>query len=149
MSLSHTTSMLSDQLIKRENSESFTMFYSVMNLMLSLLQLLLCKLHKSLLRKLCKLRNSSQLSQSCHTKLDCWLIHSKTIFSQSASSSCLDLESDCQTSSIFMSCSHKCCLFNAHLFFLILYKLYSISYILLSLRTMTFFQKRHCLSSKL
>ena len=67
--------------------------------------------------------------QSCHTKLNCWSVHSKTIFLQSASSFCLDLkQSDCQISSIFMSCSCKCCLFNAHLFFLILYKLYSISY---------------------
>src|SRR5438034_7552322 len=44
--------------------------------------------------------------------------------------------------------SRECCLPNAHLFVLILYKLYSISYILLPLRTMTFFQKRHCLPSK-
>ena len=65
MSLSHTTSMLLNQLIKKENSESFIISYSVMNLMLSLLQLLLHKLHEPLFRKLC---NSLQLPQSCHTK---------------------------------------------------------------------------------
>ena len=68
MSLSCTISMFSDQLIKRENSESFTMFYSVMNLMLSLLQLLFCKLHELLFHKLCNFLNLSQFLLSCHSK---------------------------------------------------------------------------------
>ena len=73
MSLFHTISTFLNQLIKKKNFESFTIFYSMMNLMLSLLQLLFCKLHKSLFckfHKLCKLHNSSQLSQSCHTKTE-------------------------------------------------------------------------------
>src|SRR5436189_4303645 len=67
INLSCATSTSLNQLKKIENSENFTMFYLIsclisylmMNLMLSVLQLLLCKLH-----------NFSQLSQSCHTKTE-------------------------------------------------------------------------------
>ena len=82
INLSCTTSTFLNQLKKIENFKNFTIFYSmscliscsVMNLMLSLLQLLFHKLHKSLF---CKLHNSLQLSQSYYTKLNCWSIHSK------------------------------------------------------------------------
>ena len=67
INLSCTISTFLNQLKKIENSESFTTSYSVMNLIQSLLQLLLHKLHKSLF---CKHHNLLQLSQSCHTKTE-------------------------------------------------------------------------------